>query len=35
MDRARLLQDRTKRRKYHLPPQLRPPKLEDLSLIHI
>src|SRR6185503_1734993 len=29
MDRARLLQDRAKRRKYGLPPQLRPPKLED------
>jgi len=31
MDRARLLQDRAKRRKYGLPPQLRPPKLEDVS----
>lgn len=29
MDRSRLLQDRAKRRKYGLPPQLRPPKLED------
>ncbi|WP_293676991.1 M1 family aminopeptidase [uncultured Phenylobacterium sp.] len=29
MDRNRLLQDRAKRRKYGLPPQLRPPKLED------
>ena len=31
MDRARLLQDRAKRRKYGLTPQLRPPKLEDRS----
>ncbi|WP_296594818.1 M1 family aminopeptidase [Phenylobacterium sp.] len=31
MDRSRLLQDRAKRRKYGLPPQLRPPKLEDRS----
>ncbi|WP_293905049.1 M1 family aminopeptidase [Phenylobacterium sp.] len=31
MDRDRLLQDRAKRRKYGLPPQLRPPKLEDRS----
>ncbi len=31
MNRARLLQDRAKRRKYGLPPQLRPPKLEDRS----
>ena len=31
MDRARLLQDRAKRRKYGLPPQLRPPKLENRS----
>ncbi|WP_411287460.1 M1 family metallopeptidase, partial [Phenylobacterium sp.] len=29
MGRDRLLQDRAKRRKYGLPPQLRPPKLED------
>lgn len=29
MDRARLLQERARRRKYGLPPQLRPPKLED------
>ena len=29
MDRSRLLQDRAKRRKYGLTPQLRPPKLED------
>jgi aminopeptidase N len=29
MDRNRLLQDRAKRRKYGLTPQLRPPKLED------
>ncbi|MBL8554086.1 MAG: aminopeptidase [Phenylobacterium sp.] len=31
MDRNRLLQDRVKRKKYGLAPQLRPPKLEDLS----
>ncbi|MDB5703001.1 MAG: aminopeptidase, partial [Sphingomonas bacterium] len=31
MDRGGLLQDRVKRRKYHLPPELRPAKLEDLS----
>ncbi len=31
MDRAGLLKDRAKRRKYHLPPELRPPKLEDDS----
>jgi len=31
MDRNALLQDRAKRRKYGLPPQLRPPKLEDLN----
>jgi len=31
MDRSRLLQDRAKRRKYGLTPQLRPPKLEDRS----
>jgi ABC-2 type transport system permease protein len=31
MGRERLLQDRAKRRKYGLPPQLRPPKLEDRS----
>jgi aminopeptidase N len=31
MDRSNLLQDRAKRRKYGLPPQLRPPKLEDRS----
>jgi len=31
MDRANLLQDRAKRRKYGLTPQLRPPKLEDRS----
>ena len=31
MDRSQLLQDRAKRRKYGLPPQLRPPKLEDHS----
>lgn len=31
MDRARLLQDRAKRRKYGLPAELRPPKLEDRS----
>ncbi|WP_174300134.1 M1 family aminopeptidase [Caulobacter sp. S45] len=29
MDRAMLLKDRAKRRKYHLSPDLRPPKLED------
>src|SRR5262249_2531321 len=29
MGRELLLQDRAKRRKYHLPPELRPPKLED------
>jgi aminopeptidase N len=29
MDRSQLLQDRAKRRKYGLTPQLRPPKLED------
>ena len=29
MDRSRLLQDRAKRRKYGLPSDLRPPKLED------
>ena len=29
MNRGQLLQDRAKRRKYGLPPQLRPPKLED------
>ncbi|MBI1198905.1 MAG: aminopeptidase [Phenylobacterium sp.] len=31
MNRSQLLQDRAKRRKYGLPPQLRPPKLEDRS----
>ncbi|SEM72667.1 Peptidase family M1 [Sphingomonas gellani] len=31
MDRQTLLQDRTKRRKYGLPSELRPPRLEDLS----
>jgi aminopeptidase N len=31
MDRQQLLQDRTKRRKYGLPSELRPPKLEDLT----
>jgi aminopeptidase N len=31
MDRNRLLQDRVKRKKYGLPPELRPPKLEDLA----
>lgn len=31
MDRMGLLQDRAKRRKYGLPPQLRPPKLEDAN----
>jgi len=31
MDRGGLLQDRVKRRKYGLPPELRPAKLEDLS----
>ncbi|MBL8774184.1 MAG: ABC transporter permease [Phenylobacterium sp.] len=31
MDRGRLLQDRTKRKKYGLVPELRPAKLEDLS----
>lgn len=31
MDRTRLLQDRVKRKKYGLPPELRPPKLEDRS----
>jgi aminopeptidase N/ABC-type transport system involved in multi-copper enzyme maturation permease subunit len=31
MNRAQLLQDRAKRRKYGLVPQLRPPKLEDRS----
>ncbi len=29
MDQLGLLKDRAKRRKYHLPPDLRPPKLED------
>jgi hypothetical protein len=31
MDRSNLLQERAKRRKYGLPPELRPAKLEDLS----
>jgi ABC-2 type transport system permease protein len=31
MDRSALLQDRTTRRKYGLPPELRPAKLEDIS----
>ncbi len=31
MDRSGLLRDRAKRRKYHLPADLRPPKLEDDS----
>ena len=31
MDRSELLKDRAKRRKYHLPQDLRPPKLEDDS----
>jgi len=31
MDRNGILQERTKRRKYGLPPELRPAKLEDLS----
>ena len=31
MDRDQLLTDRAKRRKYHLPEELRPPKLEDDS----
>ncbi|MBB4153943.1 aminopeptidase N [Sphingomonas jinjuensis] len=31
MDRQELLQDRAKRRKYGLPSELRPPKLEDLA----
>jgi len=31
MDRGGLLQDRTKRRKYGLPPELRPAKLEDMA----
>ena len=31
MDRSGLLQERAKRRKYGLPPELRPAKLEDLS----
>ncbi|MDZ4369863.1 MAG: M1 family aminopeptidase [Phenylobacterium sp.] len=31
MDRSQVLQDRAKRRKYGLPPELRPPKLEDLN----
>jgi len=31
MDRQELLQDRSKRRKYGLPSELRPPKLEDLN----
>jgi ABC-2 type transport system permease protein len=31
MDRTGMLQDRAKRRKYDLPPELRPAKLEDLS----
>ncbi|WP_374468930.1 M1 family aminopeptidase [Phenylobacterium sp.] len=31
MDRGRVLQDRAKRRKYGLPAELRPPKLEDRS----
>lgn len=31
MDRNGLLQDRTKRRKYGLPPELRPAKLEDMA----
>ena len=31
MDRSSLLHDRAKRRKYHLPADLRPPKLEDTA----
>jgi ABC-2 type transport system permease protein len=31
MDRSGLLKDRTKRRRQHLPPELRPAKLEDMS----
>ena len=31
MDRSELLQDRTKRRKYGLPPEMRVPKLEDAA----
>ena len=31
MDRSLLLRDRAKRRKYHLPADLRPPKLEDVA----
>jgi ABC-2 type transport system permease protein len=31
MDRSGLLQDRAKRRRQHLPPELRPAKLEDMS----
>jgi ABC-2 type transport system permease protein len=31
MDRGGLLQDRAKRRRQHLPPELRPAKLEDMS----
>ena len=31
MSRSGMLQDRAKRRKYGLPPQLRPPKLEDVN----
>jgi aminopeptidase N len=31
MDRSQLLRDRAKRRKYHLPADLRPPKLEDVA----
>lgn len=33
MDRTMLLQDRAKRRKYGLPPELRPPKLEDMTAV--
>jgi hypothetical protein len=33
MDRRGLLTDRTKRRRQHLPDELRPPKLEDMSAV--
>jgi ABC-type transport system involved in multi-copper enzyme maturation permease subunit len=34
MDRNGLLQDRAKRRRQHLPPELRPAKLEDMSAVN-
>jgi ABC-type transport system involved in multi-copper enzyme maturation permease subunit len=34
MDRNGLLQDRAKRRRQHLPDELRPPKLEDMSAVN-